>query len=137
MRPSSALNVLVVGGPHGLAESLAPPLREDGHRVGEAADGDRAVAVSREEFPDVVFLDVDAVGPDTPNVAERIGDLSARRRPFMIALSAAPPAQCPPSPYRSPIDLHLIKPSDFSSLRHLLRRFQAIAKDFESFDPAI
>jgi DNA-binding response OmpR family regulator len=137
MHSTTGLNVLVVGDRHGLAESLSPPLRADGHCIGAVADGVQALAVSEARPPDVVFLDADAIGKDAPAVAERLGSLSRRRRPFVIALSDRDLAVYPPESAGSPIDLFLNKSSDLTALRHLLPRFQTVAIDFESFDPMI
>src|SRR6516162_2949895 len=53
------LNVLVVGEHGGVADSIASPLRADGHFVGDAPDGAAAVAAARVHLPDVVLLDAD------------------------------------------------------------------------------
>jgi CheY-like chemotaxis protein len=137
MHSTTGLNVLVVGDRRGLAESLSPPLRADGHSVGAVEDGGQALAASAAGPPDVVFLDADAIGMDTPAVAERLSSLSPRRRPFVIALSDHDFGECPLRSTGSPIDLFLSKSSDLAALRHLLRRFQRVAIDFEAFDPAI
>jgi CheY-like chemotaxis protein len=131
------LSILVVGDRRGFAEPLTLPLRADGHFVGDVADGALALASARNQFPDVVVLDADGAGLDAPAVVESIGGLSAARRPLFIALAGNPVHECPPVSPSSRIDLYLGKPADTLRLRSLLRRFQSVVKDFESFDPMI
>jgi CheY-like chemotaxis protein len=137
MRQPQGLTILVVGDSYGFAEFLSPPLRADGHVVGDVPDGDRALAAARDLFPDVVFLDGDQAGLDVPAVVRGIGGLSARRRPFFIALARRVVRESPPTAPRGGIDLYVAKPPDTDRLRHLLRRFQAVLGDMESFDPVI
>ncbi len=137
MRRLEGLSILLVGDRHGFAESLAPPLQADGHRVGDVPDGALALAAARDALPDVVLLDADVAGLDAPALAEEIGRLRVARRPLFIALAAEPVRECPPVACAPKIDLYVGKPADADRLRHLLRRFQAVVKDFEGFDPMI
>ena len=137
MRRLEGLTILVVDGRHELAESLSNPLRADGHVVGEVDDGALALAAARKQFPDVVLLNADVPGLDAPAVAEGIGGLWVTRKPLFIALAGEPVRECPPKSPASNIDLYLGKPADTDRLRSLLRRFQSVVKDFESFDPMI
>ncbi len=137
MRQPRGLTILVVGDPHEFAESLSPPLRADGHLVGNASDGPGALAAARDRFPDVVFLDGDQAGLDLPAVVHGIGGLSARRRPFFIALARRVVRESPPTAHRGGIDLYVAKPPDTDRLLHLLRRFRDVLGDMESFDPVI
>jgi CheY-like chemotaxis protein len=137
MRQPHGLTILVVGDPHGFAESLSPPLRADGHVVGHVPDGPRALAAARDLFPDVVFLDGDQAGLGLPAVVRGIGGLSQRRRPFFIALARRVVRERPPAAPRGGIDLYVAKPADTDRLRDLLRRFQSVVGDMESFDPVI
>jgi DNA-binding response OmpR family regulator len=136
MRRLEGLTILLVDGRHEL-ESLSNPLRADGHHVGEVADATLALAAARREFPDVVVLDADVPGLDAPAIAEGIGGLWVARKPLFIALAGEPVRECPPKRPASNIDLYLGKPADTERLRSLLRRFQSVVKDFESFDPVI
>jgi CheY-like chemotaxis protein len=137
MRRLEGLSILVIGDRLGFVESLAPPLRADGHVVGDVPDGALALAAARSTLPDVVVLDADVAGLDAPAVVEGIGGLSVARRPLFIALTGDPIGECPPTAVCSRVDLYLGKPADTFRLRNLLRRFQTVVKDFEGFDPMI
>ena len=141
MSSSPGLNVLVVGEPGGLAESIAPPLRADGHVVDDAPDGATALAAARELLPDVVLLDADLAGLDVGAIAGKIGDLSVHRRPLFIALNREQTrhtdAEILPCRPEAGIDIYLSEPSAAAHVRGLLRRFQSVVSDYEGFDPAI
>jgi CheY-like chemotaxis protein len=137
MQHSRGLNVLVVAEPTGLAEALSPPLRADGHQVGDVADAPQALVAAQGAFPDVVLLDADMSGLDVRGVAREIGGLFARRRPFIIALARQVVDECHPTAAGSGIDLYLSKPNAPAVVRGILRRFQEVVTDFESFDPVI
>jgi CheY-like chemotaxis protein len=135
------LHVLVVGERGGVAESIASPLRADGHLVGDAPDGAAAVAAARVHLPDVVLLDANLPGQDVRTIAAEIGGLSVWRRPFFIALTRNqaknPIPECPPVRREADIDIYLSEPSAAAHVRGLLRRFQSVVSDYESFDPVI
>jgi CheY-like chemotaxis protein len=137
MQHTRGLNVLVVAERGGLAEALAPPLLADGHVVGDVVDGLHALAAAQAVFPDVVLLDADLAGLDVPRVTREIGGVSSRRRPFFIALARQVVDECNPTQPIGGIDLYLSKPSAPSKVREVLRRFQEVVTDFDSFDPVI
>jgi DNA-binding response OmpR family regulator len=137
MQHFRGLNVLLIGNRGGLADSLALPLRADGHVVGDAPDGPAALVAARAVYPDVVVLDADIAGLDVPEVAQEIGGLSSSRRPFIIALAGRVVPECPPTNPGSGIDLYLRHAPTTSQVRDLLRRFQAVVSDFDGFDPMI
>jgi two-component system KDP operon response regulator KdpE len=124
-----------------LAESIALPLRADGHVIGDARDRATALAAAREHHPDVVVLDAGLASLDVRAIAAEIGGLSVRKRPFFIALTRNqgkdPVTECPPVRPEADIDIYLSEPSAAVRVRGLLRRFQSVVSDYESFDPAI
>ena len=76
---------------------LVEMLRAEGHDVvGEAGDGDSALAVVLREQPDLVLLDVRVPGPDGLEVARRVREgsragvllLTAFRSPALVAEAA-------------------------------------------------
>jgi DNA-binding response OmpR family regulator len=137
MQHSRGLNVLLVGDRTAFTEALALPLQADGHTVDDAADGQLAVAAARAIFPDVVVLDAEIAGVDVAAVTHDISGLSVRRRPFFIGLAGHTIDGRTASGAKNGVDVYLTKPTALTHLRGLLRRFQDVATDFESFDPVI
>lgn len=131
MTKRRGLQVLVVDGEES-GERLARFLRSAGHETDVVHDGGAAVAVAQAKKPDVIFLETELPGGE--DVARSLRDQSAWRRPFLIAHSRTEQPDCP---QRDGIDLHLAKPADPDWLLGLLRRFQGIVDDYESFDPVI
>lgn len=75
--PSPAARVLVVDDRADSRKLLALRLRQDGHEVQEAADGETALALVQQATPDLVLLDVLMPGMDGLEVCRRLRALPA------------------------------------------------------------
>jgi two-component system CheB/CheR fusion protein len=129
-RPAWKMRVLVVEDDTVVAESLADLLRAEGHEVDLAADGPSAMEAVQSRPPDVVLLDINLPGLDGWQVARRVYEQPAEKRPLLVAVTGRSDESDRHSSERAGIDLHLTKPVDPAQLRRLLSRFRSvIARD--------
>lgn len=130
------LRILVVVDPTEAGPSLADALRPAGHEVILVPDGPTAVAAAPVDQPDVVVLD--GLGSEArQTVARALHAQSAWRRPFLIALADAADEEAVRRAEEAGLDLLLPRPIDVGRLLWVLRRFQSIVADVQSFDPMI
>src|SRR5262245_31205665 len=81
------LRVLVVEDHTDTADSMAQLLGLYGFEVRVARDGPGALAAVQMFQPDAVLLDIGLPGMDGYEVARRLRDLAAPRRPLLVAVS--------------------------------------------------
>jgi CheY-like chemotaxis protein len=120
------LRVLVVEDHEDTATCCALLLRLYGYEVDIAPDGPTALRAVQVNQPDVVLLDLGLPGMDGWQVAKKIRELTAPKRPFVVAITGY---GLPADRLRSElagIDLNLLKPVDMVDLDKLLRRFQEV-----------
>jgi DNA-binding response OmpR family regulator len=88
----SGKKILIVDDDPHLPLGLAPRLQANSYSVVTAADAISAVAVARNEAPDLIILDLGLPGGDGFLVIERIRNLAALASTPIIVLSAWDPA---------------------------------------------
>src|SRR5262245_37116546 len=130
-RPSPGgrpLRVLVAEDNPDTADSVAQLLDLYGFEVRTARDGHAALAEASVARPDVVVVDL---GLDGWELARRVGDLAAPKRPLLIALGDYGREKDQRRSEAASIDLYLTKPADAEKLLAVLRRFQALLASCE------
>jgi CheY-like chemotaxis protein len=120
------LRVLVVEDHADSADSLAMLLGLSGHAVQVAYDGLAALAAARSWPPDVVLLDIGLPGMDGWQVAERLHEQLAPKKPLLIAFTGYGQDTDRRRSEEAGIDLHLLKPVEPDQLLQLLSRFQRL-----------
>jgi CheY-like chemotaxis protein len=109
--------VLVVEDDAVAAGTLALLLREWGHEVEVAGDGDRALEAARACPPDTVLLDLNlGNGPNGLEVAHRLRDEIGLRGTRLVAVTGQPPQ----GKVSRDLDGVLVKPVDVRTLRQAL-----------------
>jgi CheY-like chemotaxis protein len=121
-----ALRVLVVEDHEDTATSLGKLLRLHGYEVEIATDGPTALQAVQGKSPDVVLLDIGLPNLSGWQVAEQIHNLSAPKRPLLIAITGYGTQADHIRSAEAGIDLHWVKPADMAALDKLLRRFQEV-----------
>jgi CheY-like chemotaxis protein len=121
-----ALSVLVVDDERDTADSMAMLLRAWGHTPLVAYDGLDALALAERCRPDVALLDMGLPGLDGWQLAQRLYDVSAERRPLLVAITGYGRKADVCRSRTSGIDLHLVKPVEPSALFALLERFRTV-----------
>src|SRR5262249_60092589 len=101
-------------------KSLTMVLRLWGHEVRLARDGPTALQIAREERPDVVLLDIGMPGMDGYEVARRLREQPALKKPFLIAVTGYGRQEDQRRSRKAGVNLHLVKPVDTEGLRRLL-----------------
>jgi len=122
----SRLQVLVVDDDADTAKSMAALLGLSGHDVRVAADGPTALEAAESDRPDVVLLDIGLPGMGGCEVARRLCTQAKHKPPFIIAVTGFGKEDAPRRSEESGIDLHLVKPVNWSQLSALLQRFMKL-----------
>jgi CheY-like chemotaxis protein len=108
------------------AESMALLLQMCGHRVTVARTGQAALDQAVRDPPDAVVLDIRLPGLNGWEVARRLRDGSARKRPFVIAVTGCGLEADYRRSEEAGIELHLLKPVDPQQLMEVLDRFARV-----------
>jgi DNA-binding response OmpR family regulator len=87
----SAKKILIIDDDPQLLLGLAPRLKANGYSVVTAADAIAAIAVSRQEMPDLIILDLGLPGGDGFLVLERLRNMAELSTIPVIVLSAWDP----------------------------------------------
>jgi CheY-like chemotaxis protein len=125
------LQVLVVEDEPDTAASTALLLRLYGHRVQVAHDGPAALRAAQSSPPEVVLLDLGLPGMDGWQVAQRLQEQAAWKKPLLIAVTGYGRRADRLRSQQAGIHLHLVKPVDPDFLRRLLQRFQTLREPGE------
>jgi CheY-like chemotaxis protein len=120
------LRVLLAEADAGNAEFMTLLLEADGHQVQVVADGPSTVWLGQADPPDVLLLEIRLPGMDGWEVAERLQQRPAEKKPSCIAITGCGTEADRLRSAAAGIDLHLVKPADTRYLRRILRRFQEV-----------
>jgi len=115
-----SLRVIVADSNLDSASTLAGLLRSHGHQARVANDGLRAVEITREFDPDLVFLDVSLPPFDAVDVAERIRQLPLTRRPEIIELTSDVTRGAAPRELAAGISECMPKAQSYSSMDQIV-----------------
>src|SRR5260370_27778655 len=120
------MRVLVVEDNAETAAALAGLLRTEGHEVEIAPDGPSAVKAAQSRSPDVMLLDIGLPKMDGYEVARRVQEQPAPKRPFLVAVTGRETDEDRRRSAEAGIDLHLPNPRDPNGLQRLLGRFRSV-----------
>lgn len=120
------LRVLVVDDDPDAADSTASLLTLSGFDARATCCGADALRQARESPPDVVLLDLMMPGMDGYELAHRLRNEAARKRPLLVAVSGCASPEEHRRSAEGGIDLHLDKPVDPAVLVGVLRRFERV-----------
>lgn len=120
MDPGPSLRVLVVDDCADSTESLALLLRLWGYESLFANNGKAALALAREQTPDVVILDLGMPEMSGWELARHLRELPELRGVFLIALSGHTREEDQRRSSEAGCDLHLTKPLAVEELCRLL-----------------
>ncbi|MBY0527419.1 MAG: response regulator [Gemmataceae bacterium] len=122
------LSILLVEDHADTATNLAVLLRAEGHRVRIAADGQQGLVEAQADWPDTVLLDLGLPELDGYELAQRLQGARDGRRPLLIAVTGYGQDDDRRRSREAGIDLHLVKPVEFDTLRLLLERFRRVVQ---------
>jgi CheY-like chemotaxis protein len=134
--PGMGLQVLLAEGDAVNTAFMTVLLETEGHQVQAARNGPSALQLAQADPPDVVLLAIHLPGMDGWEVARRLCQQAAQKKPFCIAITNDGTAVDRRRSEDAGIDLHLEKPVDLDFLRKLLRRFQRIILPSEAVPEA-
>jgi CheY-like chemotaxis protein/two-component sensor histidine kinase len=112
--------VLIADDNRDAADLLAEIIREQGHEVAVAYDGQQAVEAARAFVPDLVFLDIGMPVLDGYQAAVRIRNEAGSRRLVLVALTGWGQADDRRRAEDAGFDEHLVKPATLEALCRLL-----------------
>jgi DNA-binding response OmpR family regulator len=118
----SAKKILIVDDDEHLLIGLAAKLRASGYAVVSALDGVAAVAVARQEVPDLILLDLGLPAGDGFLVLERLRAMTELVTTPVIVLSARDPAGNKLRSLQAGAVAFLQKPTDNRELLAEIRR---------------
>ncbi len=122
-----ALRIMVVDDNVDAAESLAMMLELDGHSVIRAHDARAAIALARNERPNVMLLDIGLPDIDGYELARRLRALPEVDAARLIAITGYGQAEDRRRAQEAGFDDYLVKPVEFESLRAMLQPDRANA----------
>jgi CheY-like chemotaxis protein len=108
------------------ADSTATVLTLCGYTARSAYSGEEAVRAADADPPDVVLFDIHMPGMDGWELARRLKAAGGRKRPLLVAVTAAGTPADHRKSDEAGIDLHLVKPVDPAALVGLVRRFDRV-----------
>lgn len=125
--PLRALRIMVVDDNVDAAESLAMMLELDGHSVVRAHDARAAIALARDERPNVMLLDIGLPEIDGYELARRLRALPEVDAARLIAITGYGQAEDRQRAEDAGFNDYLVKPVEFESLRVMLQPNRANA----------
>lgn len=114
--PHRPVSVLVVDDSPDAAESAAELLKLSGCLTRVALSGGQAVRAVAEEVPDVVLLDIGMPGMDGWETARCIRESARQAQPVIVAVTGYGREEDKWRSADANIDMHLVKPVDYSTL---------------------
>ncbi len=111
-------HILIVEDDETNREGLRTLLELWGHRVDEAATGERAIELALARHPEVVLVDIGLPDVSGYEVARRIRHAPDAAQPFLIALTGYDELADQPADAR--FDTHVRKPVDCDRLKALM-----------------
>jgi DNA-binding response OmpR family regulator len=120
------LTVLIVEDDADTAASAQAILVSQGFVTSIVGDGASAIAAAERMQPDIVLLDLGLPLVDGYDVARSIRERITFKRPLLIAVTGQDGLEVERRSKDAGIDLHLVKPADWSRLLPLLERFDSI-----------
>jgi CheY-like chemotaxis protein len=128
--PSHSRTILVVDDNRDLADSLGMFLRDAGHQVFVAYNGEEGLACAGREHPSAVLLDLGLPGMDGYAVAEKIRAQPALKNTTVIAISGYKPLDDERT-RSARFDAHLVKPIAYGQLLSVLQQKLSARRDTE------
>jgi PAS domain S-box-containing protein len=124
---AGGLRVLVVDDNVDAAQTLGALLEMTGHAVSVAHDGASALALARQQPPQVVFLDIGLPDQSGFDVAQSMRAVPGMERATLVALTGWGAEQDRQRSSEAGFDAHLTKPADFAEVEQLLQEAAARA----------
>jgi CheY-like chemotaxis protein len=113
--------ILVVDDHRDIADSLIRLLRVLGYEAKAVYDGKSAIQEAAEFEPDMAFIDIGMPGLNGYEVVRQIRQQRAHIHVILVALTGWTRSADIQQAYNSGFDLHIAKPMNVDTLRHLLK----------------
>jgi signal transduction histidine kinase len=114
--------ILIADDNHDALTTLDVLLRQDGHVVHAACDGEQAFAIATACRPDVALLDIGMPKVDGYLLAQMIREQDWGKQTLLVAVTGWGQTEDRRRSLEVGFDAHLVKPLDFVELRKLLER---------------
>jgi PAS domain S-box-containing protein len=118
--PPTSRRILIIEDNLDAAETLKMMLELQGHDVATAADGAAGLQAARDADHDTMLIDIGLPGMTGFEVARRLRQQDAGRRPRLIALTGYGSPDDKRRVLEAGFDLHLVKPVTLEDLAHAL-----------------
>jgi two-component system, cell cycle response regulator DivK len=115
--------IMVVDDDEDIRYMMRVLLEEDGYRVLEAENGQRALEVAQAAYPDLILMDLSMPVLDGFDATRRLRELTKISDVPIIAITAHDTPEHRTNAYAAGINEYLTKPVDFVKLDKLLDQF--------------
>ena len=114
-----ATNVLIVDDNQSVTSALGKLLERDGYKVETACDGETALMIAQESYPDAIILDIDLPGKNGYEIVRTLRK-NLYSAALLIALSGYGQAEHKRMAREAGFDYHLTKPVLVAEIEQLL-----------------
>jgi CheY-like chemotaxis protein len=112
--------LLLVEDSEDVRESLALLLELEGHRVRTASSASAALALARQELPEVALIDLGLPDLDGCELARRLRDLPGSDSVMLVALTGFSGGEVEARCHEAGFATHLVKPVEIQTLQRVL-----------------
>ena len=119
-KPPANLTILLVEDDEDTRYLIQLEMERRGYRVIEASDGERAVELAQQEYPDIILMDLSLPKMDGLEATKQIREFDGMRTVPIVAVTAHQESDFREGAKDSGFDAYVTKPIDFDWLSELI-----------------
>jgi CheY-like chemotaxis protein len=119
-KPPANLTILLVEDDEDTRYLMQLEMERRGYRVIEAEDGEKAVNLAQQEYPDIILMDLSLPKMDGLEATKQIRELDGMRAVPIVAVTAHQESDFREGAKASGFDAYVTKPIDFDWLSELI-----------------
>ena len=119
-KPPTNLTILLVEDDEDTRYLMQLEMERRGYRVIEAEDGEKAVELAQQEYPDIILMDLSLPRMDGLEATKKIREFDGMRTVPIVAVTAHQESDFREGAKDSGFDAYVTKPIDFDWLSELI-----------------